>query len=394
MKINSFNEWDPLKEVILGSADKQSAVLTWETKSKIHEENFEKAKKLSKEAYPKWLLDEVNEDLDAVKQIFEKQGIKVFRPKVYDINAVYTSPYGWSSTGNNIYNIRDLHLIVGNNVIETASPQKERYFEATALYDIWYDYFNNNGGFKWLVNPKPRLQGEVLTPYFRNEDERILTNEDNEYKRLTQGRLEKLHKLTEKEILFEAANTVRMGKDILYLISSSGNEVGARWLQTILGHEYKVHTTRDIYRSSHIDSTILCLRPGLVLLNSTRVNEKNCPKIFNNWDKIWFTDVAPMTEDEINYQKNYRDKIHYQLKDLGFDTNLQLLGSPWVGMNVLSLDPENLLIDRRQTKLIKELEKYKINPIPISLRHCYTHGGGIHCATLDTVREGKLESYF
>ena len=161
-----------------------------------------------------------------------------------------------------------------------------------------------------------------------------------------------------------------------------------------MGHEYKVHTTRDIYRSSHIDSTILCLRPGLVLLNSTRVNEKNCPKIFNNWDKIWFTDVAPMTEDEVNYQKNYRDKIHYQLKDLGFDTNLQLLGSPWVGMNVLSLDPENLLIDRRQTKLIKELEKYKINPIPISLRHCYTHGGGIHCATLDTVREGKLESYF
>ena len=81
MKINSFNEWDPLKEVILGSADKQSAVLTWETKSKIHEENFEKAKKLSKEAYPKWLLDEVNEDLDAVKQIFEKKELKFLDQK-------------------------------------------------------------------------------------------------------------------------------------------------------------------------------------------------------------------------------------------------------------------------------------------------------------------------
>ena len=65
-----------------------------------------------------------------------------------------------------------------------------------------------------------------------------------------------------------------MGRDILYLISSSGNEIGARWLQEVLGKDYKVHTTRDIYRSSHIDSTILCLRPGLVLLNSTRVNEK------------------------------------------------------------------------------------------------------------------------
>ena len=393
MKINSHNEWDTLKEVILGSADKQSAVLTWKSGSKTHEKNFEKAKKLSKEAYPKWLLDEVNEDLNSVKEIFEKKGIKVYRPKVYDINAVYSSPYGWSSTGNNIYNIRDLHLIVGNNVIESASPLKERYFEATALYEVWYKYFNE-GGFRWLVSPKPKLEDNVLMPYFRDEKKRVLTKEDEEYKRLTKGRVEKLHKLTEREILFEAANTVRMGKDILYLVSSSGNKIGAKWLQAILGEDYKVHTTEDIYRSSHIDSTILCLRPGLVLLNSTRVNEKNCPKIFDKWDKIWFTDVAPMTESEMNYQRDYRDKIHFQLKELGFDTNLQLLGSPWVGMNVLSLDKENLLIDKRQTKLIKVLEKYKINPIPITLRHCYTHGGGIHCATLDTVRESKLESYF
>jgi glycine amidinotransferase/scyllo-inosamine-4-phosphate amidinotransferase 1 len=28
------------------------------------------------------------------------------------------------------------------------------------------------------------------------------------------------------------------------------------------------------------------------------------------------------------------------------------------------------------------------------MRHIYTQGGGIHCATLDTVRDSKLESYF
>ena len=42
----------------------------------------------------------------------------------------------------------------------------------------------------------------------------------------------------------------------------------------VLGDKYRVHQTRDIYRSSHIDSTAMCLKPGLVLLNSTRVNEK------------------------------------------------------------------------------------------------------------------------
>ena len=58
-----------------------------------------------------------------------------------------------------------------------------------------------------------------------------------------------LHKLAEREILFEAANTVRMGKDLLYLVSSSGNELGAKWLQSVLGEDYRVHTTKDIYRS-------------------------------------------------------------------------------------------------------------------------------------------------
>ena len=65
--------------------------------------------------------------------------------------------------------------------------------------------------------PKAVLDYEVLVPYFRSDEDRILTEEDL-HKELTGGRLERLHKLSEKEILFEAANSVRMGKDILYLI--------------------------------------------------------------------------------------------------------------------------------------------------------------------------------
>jgi len=391
-KINSHNEWDKLREVVLGVASHTMAVLTWNSPEPIPEPVREKAYRLAKEAYPQWLLDEVNEDLEGASDIFKQAGVKVLRAKAFDLTRMYSSPYGWSSTGNDIYNIRDLHLIVGNNVIESTSPVKSRYFEATALYNVWYKYFET--GFKWLVAPKPALEGEVLSAYFRDENSRELTREDLRYQELTKGRLEKLHKLAEKEILFEAANTVRMGKDILYLISSSGNVLGAKWLQSVLGDDYRVHTTRDIYRSSHIDSTVLCLRPGLVLLNSTRVNPKNCPKIFDKWDKIWFEDVAPLTQNEIDYQKNIRDKVNAQLVAMGFETNLETMGSPWVGMNLLSLDPNTVIIDERQTNLMRVLEKYKITPVPVRLRHPYTHGGGIHCATLDTVRDSKLESYF
>ena len=69
------------------------------------------------------------------------------------------------------------------------------------------------------------------------------------------------------------------------------------------------------------------------------------------------------------------------------------MSSPWVGMNLLSLDQNTVLVDERQINLINLLKKYKFQVITVKLRHMYTQGGGIHCATLDTVRDSKLESY-
>ena len=124
------------------------------------------------------------------------------------------------------------------------------------------------------------------------------------------------------------------------------------------------------------------------------MNPNNCPRIFDKWDKIYFEDVAPLTEQEIDLQTNVRDTINSELIRLGFETNLEVMGSPWVGMNLFSLDQETAMVDSRQINLMKVLEKHKITPVPVRLRHPYTHGGGIHCATLDTVRDSKLESYF
>ena len=75
------------------------------------------------------------------------------------------------------------------------------------------------------------------------------------------------------------------------------------------------------------------MKPGLVLFNNKRANEKNIPELFNKWDKLWFDDVAPPTDDELDYQKNVRDKIAKRLNKLGFQTNLSQMASPWVGMN-------------------------------------------------------------
>lgn len=390
-RINSHNEWDKLREIIVGSADGTFPVLTWAKPEPMSLTIFEKAQAIASEAYPQWFIDEVNEDLEGLCSTLKEFGAVVHRPKVHDLQKLCSSPW-WTSTGNNLYNVRDLHLVVGNTVVESPSPFESRYFEATALYDIWYEYMKE--GFRWIAGPKPRLKEDALVPYYRDENQRELTNEDIRYRELTDGRIEKLYKLAETEILFEAANTLRMGKDLLYLVSCSGNYIGAKWLQQVLGDEYKVHTTEDIYRSAHIDSTLMCLRPGLVLINSIRVSPENCPPLFDKWEKIWFSDVMPITEQEMNFQTKVRDVKAKELEALGFQTNLELTASPWVGMNFLSLDPETVIVDSRQENLISLLEGYKFTVVPVRMRHVYTQGGGLHCTTLDTVRDSKLENYF
>jgi glycine amidinotransferase len=350
-----------------------------------------KARAVAARAYPASYVEEIEEDLEALCEALRKLGAKVLRPQPHDLGGVYATPF-WASSGNNCYNARDLHLVVGNIVIESPSYQHSRYFEAQAYYPIWYEYFDR--GLAWIAGPKPRMDYQAYLPYYRDEEERVLEESDVLHQSLAGGRLETLHKLAEREVLFEAANTLRMGRDLLYLVSSSGNRLGARWLQSVLGDGYRVHTTDKIYRSSHIDSTVMCLRPGLVLLNSTRVNERTCPPIFDRWEKLYFGEVAPVSEEELAFQKGVRDPVALELAALGFETNVGEMSSPWVGMNFLSVDTRTVIVEARQMALTRFLEGKGFTVVPVRMRHAYTQGGGIHCVTLDTVRESSLESYF
>lgn len=374
MKINSHNEWDKLREIIVGRGDGHANLIF--PPGLVTEELLHKATALARKAFPQWLTDEINEDLDGLCSVLSSFGVKVFRPDLSHNNKLFITPY-FSAVGDHVYNMRDLHLVVGDAVIESPSQEQHRYFEAMGLYPIWYEYLKE--GFRWIAGPKQRIPGDHMVVYTADGKDGY---DDGQ----------KYIKLKEDEILFEAANTVRLGRDLLYLVSRSGNYLGAKWLQSVLGDGYKVHTTDKIYRSSHIDSTALALAPGIVLLNGTRVNEKNCPEVLNKWKKMYFTDIVPTPERTLKFHEEVRKKVYQELLGLGVRSGLDAVSSPWIGMNVLSVDPKTVIVDKIQTPLIKLLEKNNFTVIPISFRHSY-YMGGIHCSTLDTVRDSKLESY-
>lgn len=376
MKINSHNEWDTLREIVVGTVQNQ-APLAFPGSSPVPQEQLDKALALAAEAFPAWLSDEIKEDLDGLAEVLRSFGVRVHRPSAAFVNRVFSTPT-YTAVGDHVYNMRDLHLVVGDTVIESPSQERHRYFEAMGLYDIWYGYLKEEG-FRWIAGPKPRLAGEHMIVYW--EDGRDEYEDGQKYIRLT-----------EDEILFEAANTVRMGRDLLYLVSRSGNQLGAKWLQSVLGDDYLVHTTDKIYKSSHIDSTVLCLRPGLVLLNAERVSEATCPEVLRKWEKIYFKDIVPAPERTFEIHEKVRKPVHQKLVAMDVQSGVDSIASPWIGMNVLSVNPETVILDERQVPLMRTLEQHKITPVPIRFRHSYFMGG-IHCSTLDTVRDSKLESY-
>lgn len=159
----------------------------------------------------------------------------------------------------------------------------------------------------------------------------------------------------------DAANVCRLGDHWLYLESPSGNRKAYDWLCNQLP-DITIELV-NFYSGVHIDSTVCPLREGFVVLNASRVNTQNCPKAFDGWTKLWVTDV----QAQDFYQYPYASK--------------------WIGMNMLSVDPNTVIVDRAQIDLIEDLEKAKFTVIPMQMRHSRTLGGGFHCVTLDLIRE-------
>jgi N-dimethylarginine dimethylaminohydrolase len=161
-------------------------------------------------------------------------------------------------------------------------------------------------------------------------------------------------------MILDAANTLRLNDKMLFLESASGNKAAYNWLCDQLP-EVDIELC-NFYAGVHIDSTIVALREGLVMLNASRVKPESVPRVFEHWDKIWVDDVVAQGFYEYPY------------------------ASKWIAMNMLSVDPHTVIVDRHQTDLIRTLERWNFTVIPWELRHSRTLGGGFHCVTLDLER--------
>lgn len=341
--VSSFNEWDPLEEVIVGRAENAQIARRDHSLYTIEYRDCGSLEKTPTGRYPDHVIAETQQELEALVEVFRSAGVIVRRPEVFDHTREFGSP-DWKTDGQYNYCPRDLFVVAGNTIIEAPMTLRARQHETLSFKPILREYLQS--GARWFSAPKP-----------------VLADED--YRLGGPGEIS----ISENDPIFDAANVLRIGKDLLYLVSDSGNLLGAKWLQSVLGDSYRVHAVEGLYTGTHVDTTITLVRPGLVVVNASRVGPSNLPSLFSNWDVIYLDTV----------------------RDIGF-TGIPY-ASEWIGMNFMMLNPSTAIVDGAQTVLIRELERRGVDTIPMTLSHARTMGGGFHCVTLDVRRRGSLEAY-
>jgi N-dimethylarginine dimethylaminohydrolase len=341
----SCNEWDPLEEVIVGNVmnarfphpDKSAHIGEWAGRS---------VDQIPSGPMPRAVIEESAEDLNTLVESLEKLNIIVKRPDTWPHEMEFSTPF-WSTKGYYNYCPRDIMAVVGDQIIETPNTIRGRYLESFSYRPILMEYLK--AGARWYSAPKPMLLDSV----FEVDHSSPIPKND--------------------EPIFDAANILRFGRDLLYLHSCTGNEMGARWLQAMLGEDYRVHLCRINYLGSHIDTSVVALRPGLLLLCAERVPKESLPKFLQDWKIIYSPPLVPSRFDD-----EYVSRC---------------IGSRWIDMNLFSISPDLVVVDRDQLPLIKLLEANGLDVMPLKLRHARMLGGGFHCVTLDTRRQGRMESY-
>jgi glycine amidinotransferase len=151
MIVNSHNEWDTLEEVILGNgfpSTLPSADITF--KLFFHDNIYEQDENgiINKErvTIKKQYIEEMAEDLEEFSQVLKDFGVIVRRPKVPPAVVPIRTPY-WSTTNFHCLNVRDLTIIIGDEIIETPVDERYRYYETDYMKHLFYEYFKK--GAKW-----------------------------------------------------------------------------------------------------------------------------------------------------------------------------------------------------------------------------------------------------
>lgn len=380
--VNRWTDFDPLEEVVLGVAD-DSCFPPMEPACQS-EFNDQHTKYGATQSHPfseyvpwptgpklKRFINGANEELEGMKSTLESEcpGITIHRPdrKLCNFNVRTKTPDFESQNQYCVVCPRDVVMTIGNEIVEATMCKRSRFFEYRPFRPLIRHYFDNDPNMVWTAAPKPMMGEDAYNPAFWDWS--------------VEERIERMHKyeycLSEKEIMFDAADCLLIGNMMFVQQSMVTNLTGIRWLKRHFAPKgIQVHTMHfpyDLY-PSHMDCTFVAINETTVLTNPDRPVVEGEVKIFrqNDWRLI----------DVPFYSTTHEHPVMCQ-------------SSRWLSMNVFSIDKKRIVVEENEKPMINFLEKeLGMDVITVPYRRVFEFGGSLHCSTWDVRRDGGCKDYF
>lgn len=375
--VNSWNEWDPLRRIIVGRPEGTCTPAPdpgdWylDYTADVDTPDLRIGPKSEED------VAAAAEQIDAFAALLESRGVVVDRVTIHPSMAGQQpiSTPEWSALyqyGAN--NPRDIALVIGNEIMEVPCCKRSRWYEYLSLRPLLEQYLKEDPDFLWTSAPRPRLTDDSFVGGYFHDYFSVWTDEEK-VTRLNDWAFQ----MTEVEPLFDAADGVRCGKDIFWMASCTTNRTGVDWLRRYFEPKgMRIHVVQYAgdTRPYHSDANLAFLRPGLAVYNPEwpPVTDELFELLKrNDWDLI---PAEPMPQAE------------------GAPPAEFLMDSAWSAVNSLSLDPDTVCCAAHHTAHMEMLEKRGFEVIPVPYRKAIKFGGSVHCTTLDVYREGSCEDYF
>lgn len=387
-KVNSWDEFQPLEAVVVGS---------------IYDSSFfdgVKNKKISDVL--KRIVDETNEDIDYFKQQLRSHNIEVYQatPKELgykdsildycDING----KLGYASANPNLtkdsliptspLQVRDDSIVMGNKILIT-----DKTFEVAGYTKKFVEWFGPEqvdlsiyeGNYKFLQT-KENLKETFKD--FNGVDIDQLSEEE-------------VNQLIEQHPLlgFCSPNLTRIGKKCLVDLHQTSS------LLTFLNDRYPLFSYEPLNLGGHNDSIFSVLKPGLVISGPWIRGQEGA---FKDWDIIYFNDSRwDGVREWLSLRQKNKGKwwVPGEEKNDEFTHFVESFLGNWTGfveetifdINSLVIDDKHVVINSNSPELVSLLESKGITPIICPLRHRFFWDGGWHCLTLDVRRSGGQNDY-
>lgn len=419
-KVNSWNGWDPLKQVVLGNC--------------YSPEWFRDIKDSSLREMIQKLMSDTLEDLDGIQKTLENLGVDVVRIPENTIeegtnltdegldswgkfnqyikdNKLNYMRNGWSNgLPKPMITPRDYFIVLGDRFFQTSQIAGTEFLEKAGIIDpdIVEGFTKKERENRWDKDGYPSIgplrfskqYKKDTAPNWKPEWDQKLTPEQAKVQGQKLWKNSEYMQYTWNTFGFWAPIVTRVGDTLIVDHEDYSN------LGQVLLDKFPEFEQTHVAIGGHNDGTFSPVKPGhIVTANWKRDYSESFPgwqvHVVEHPEQVDWSQFQKWlhSKHDVNVRKNWYQEGEMSDQYINFVDDWM---NNWVGyveetvfeVNMLSVSEDTILCLNDNETVQDHLRSIGMTPIYCRFRNRHFWDGGLHCLTLDTVREGGKQNYF